>query len=56
MIRLARYRELDHAIDLVADRHALRLDLTDYSIRRHLITTVAIACPGDMVRQIPEDR
>ena len=54
--RLARCRELDLAVDLIADQHAMRLDLIDDSTGRNLITAVAIECPPDMVRQIREDR
>lgn len=54
--RLARCRELHHAIDLIAEEHTLMLELIDDSFGRQLITAVPIDCPPDLARQILEAR
>ncbi|WP_407543358.1 hypothetical protein Q0M94_25885 (plasmid) [Deinococcus radiomollis] len=52
--RLARCRELHHAVDLIAEEHTLVLELIDDSFGRQLITTLTIECPPDLARQLLE--
>jgi hypothetical protein len=53
--RLARCRELHHAVDLIAEEHTLLLELIDDSVGRQLITIMTIECPPDLARQLRED-
>ena len=53
--RLARCRELHHAVDLIAEEHTLLLELIDDSVGRQWITAVSIECPPDLARQLRED-
>jgi hypothetical protein len=52
--RLARCRELHHAVHLIAEQHTLMLELIDDSVGRQLITVMIIDCPPDLARQLGE--
>ena len=53
--RLARCRELHHAVDLIAE-DTLVLELIDDSFGRQLITALSIECPPDLARQLLEQK
>ena len=53
--RLARCRELHHAVDLIAEEHTLLLELIDDSVGRQLITAMTIGCSPDLSRQLQEE-